>query len=37
MIDHWFAGGSRYAPVLVRIIVGIVGVVHGWPKLKDLS
>jgi putative oxidoreductase len=37
MIDTWFARSARYAPVFVRLIVGLVGIVHGWPKLKDLS
>ena len=37
MIDRWFSPGARYAPVLIRTIVGVVGVVHGWPKLKDLT
>jgi putative oxidoreductase len=37
MVDRWFVHGSRYAPVLIRLIVGVVGVLHGWPKLKDLT
>lgn len=37
MIDRWFSSGARYAPTMIRIVVGVVGVVHGWPKLKDLT
>ncbi len=37
MLDRWFSGWSRFAPVLIRCIVGAVGVVHGWPKMKDLG
>jgi putative oxidoreductase len=37
MIDRWFAKGAHFAPVLIRLIVGLVGVLHGWPKLKDLT
>lgn len=37
MLDDIFAPSARFAPVLVRIIVGVVGVVHGWPKMKDIG
>ncbi len=37
MLDDIFAPSARFAPVLVRIVVGIVAVVHGWPKMKDLG
>jgi putative oxidoreductase len=37
MLDEIFAPAARFAPVLLRVIVGIVGAVHGWPKMKDLG
>jgi putative oxidoreductase len=37
LFDRIFAPGARFAPVLLRIIVGIVAVMHGWPKIKSLS
>lgn len=37
MLDRWFSDWARFAPLLVRIIVGVVGIVHGWPKMKDLG
>ena len=37
MLDRWFSRGARFAPVLLRGIVGIVAVLHGWPKMKDLG
>jgi putative oxidoreductase len=37
LLDRWFAPAAGFAPVLLRLIVGVVGVAHGWPKLKDLS
>jgi len=37
MLDQWFAKTGRYAPTLIRVMVGLVGVVHGWPKMKDLG
>lgn len=37
MLDEVFAPGARFAPVLVRVVIGIVGAVHGWPKMKDLG
>jgi putative oxidoreductase len=37
VLDRLFAPGARFAPVLLRVIVGIVAVLHGWPKLKSLS
>jgi putative oxidoreductase len=37
VLDDVFAPGARFAPVLVRIVVGIVAAVHGWPKMKDLG
>lgn len=37
MLDNWFAPAARFAPVFLRIIVGVVGVVHGWPKMKTLG
>jgi putative oxidoreductase len=37
VLDEVFAPGARFAPVLVRVIVGVVGAVHGWPKMKDLG
>lgn len=37
MLDSWFSRGARFAPLLVRLGVGIVAVLHGWPKMKDLA
>jgi putative oxidoreductase len=37
VLDNWFAPGARFAPVLLRVVVGVVGVVHGWPKMKALG
>lgn len=37
MLDRIFAPAAQFAPVLLRVITGVVGVMHGWPKLKNLS
>ncbi len=37
LLDNLFAPSARFAPVLVRLIVGTIGVAHGWPKMKDLG
>lgn len=37
MLDEVFAPAARFAPVLLRIAIGIVGAVHGWPKMKNLG
>lgn len=37
MLDEIFAPSARFAPVLVRVIVGTVAAMHGWPKMKDLG
>ena len=37
MLDRWFSGGARFAPVLVRLIVGVVFFLHGWPKMTHLT
>ena len=37
MLDNWFSPGARFAPVFLRVIVGVVGVLHGWPKMKTLG
>jgi putative oxidoreductase len=37
VLDRWFASAGGMAPVLLRLIVGTVAIVHGWPKLKDLG
>jgi putative oxidoreductase len=36
-LDRWFDARAGYAPALVRLIVGLVAVLHGWPKLVDLT
>ena len=37
MLDRWFSPMARYAPVLLRIVVGFVAAMHGWPKMKNLG
>lgn len=37
MLDNLFAPVVRFAPVVLRIVLGIVGAMHGWPKMKDLG
>jgi len=37
MLDKWFSGGARFAPVFLRLIVGIVFAMHGWPKMTHLT
>jgi putative oxidoreductase len=37
VLDNWFSPGARFAPVFLRVIVGVVGALHGWPKLKSLG
>ena len=37
MLDRWFGTRAGYAPVPVRLIIGLVGVLHGWPKLINLA
>ena len=37
MLDQWLAPRAGFAPVLVRLAVGVVAVLHGWPKLINLS
>ena len=37
MLDRWFEERARWAPVFVRLIIGVVAVAHGWPKLIDLA
>lgn len=33
----WLDKSSAYALTPIRLIVGVVGVVHGWPKVADLG
>ncbi len=37
MLDNWFSPGARFAPVFLRVVVGVVAVLHGWPKMKALG
>jgi putative oxidoreductase len=37
VLDRWFASAGGFAPVLLRVMVGTVAIVHGWPKLKNLG
>jgi putative oxidoreductase len=37
VLDDVFAPSARFAPVVIRIVVGSVAAIHGWPKMKDLG
>ncbi len=37
MLDNWFSPGARFAPFFLRVMIGIVGVLHGWPKMMTLG
>ena len=36
-LDRWVSRSPAYALVPVRLIVGVVAVIHGWPKVRDLG
>ena len=35
-LDKWFDRSATFALVPIRLIVGVVAMVHGWPKVVDL-
>jgi len=37
VLDNLLAPSARFAPLLIRLIVGTIAVTHGWPKMKDLG
>jgi putative oxidoreductase len=37
VLDRWFAGSARFAPVVIRLVLGIVFFLHGWPKMAHLT